>query len=124
MDIDPHTIQQILTKVREQLRCPQCRKKVEVDIESLKVLGDNFAVMQIKCDTCEAYIMLHATLSGDIAVTAEDALAEEVLAELETPANAKNVSTNLLMDENDLKKLRGSLKKANGSFMTLFEEEN
>lgn len=124
MEIDPHTIQQILTKVREQLRCPQCRKKVEVDIESLKVLGDNFAVMQIKCDTCDAYIMLHATLSGEIAVTADDALAEEALAELETPANAKNVSTNLLMDENDLKKLRGSLKKANGSFMTLFEEEN
>lgn len=134
MEIDPHTIQQILTKVREQLRCPQCRKRVDVTLESLRVVGDDFAVLQLKCNTCDAYIMLYATVA-----TAHAALPsphdEKVVHAAEGSQNrssrsnargtdemAKNFSTQLLIDADDLEILRKALKEANGSFLSLFEE--
>ena len=35
MHLDPHTVHALLEKVRSQLRCPQCMKKVEVQMPSL-----------------------------------------------------------------------------------------
>ena len=135
MEIDPHTIQQLLTKVREQLRCPQCRKRVDVTLESLRVVGDDFAVLQLKCDVCDAYIMLYATISAKMAALPAPKL-EEIQNTIEesqrrsSRANArgseeevaKNFSTQLLIDADDLEILRKALKEANGSFLSLFEE--
>ena len=107
MDIDPHTIQQILTRIREQLRCPQCRKRMEVSLESLKVLGENFVVMQMQCGTCDAHIMLHATIA--------------MKKESEDPESGKNASTKLMVDIDDIKELEKSIQKSNGSFTKLFD---
>lgn len=114
MEIDPHTIQQILTRVREQLRCPQCRKKVNVTLESLKVLGDDFAVMQLKCCVCDAYIMLYATLSSGIVSFTPP---QEML------QSGKNVSSTLPVHEVDIGNLREELEKVGGSFIKMFEDE-
>lgn len=119
MEIDPHTVQQILTKVRDQLRCPQCRKRVEADLESLKVLGDSFAVLQLKCCTCDAFIMLHATLSAQnsemVSITSEN---KEIISDTECSQNA---STKLIMNSEDLQSLQKSLEDANGSFSEMFD---
>jgi len=135
MEIDPHTIQQILTKVREQLRCPQCRKRVDVTLESLRVVGDDFAVLQLRCDVCDAYIMLYATISAKIAALGapkvkeiQNTMDESSLrsSRANAPDSAegatKNFSTQILIDANDLEVLRSALKEANGSFLSLFEE--
>ncbi|HLC76188.1 MAG TPA: hypothetical protein VJB82_03700 [Candidatus Peribacterales bacterium] len=107
MNIDPHTIQQILIRIREQLRCPQCRKHVDISIEGLKVLNDNFAVMQAQCPTCDAHIMLHAT----IAVVAKQDGEKGV---------GKNASTNLMVDVDEITELKKSLQSSNGSFSKIF----
>jgi hypothetical protein len=123
MEIDPHTIQQILTKVRDQLRCPQCRKRVDVSMESLKVMGDDFAVMQLKCLTCDACIMLHASLSGAEIHQGKVTGGEIVLEQTseENSKNTKNASTKLLIDPEELKILREHIKKSGGSFMSMFD---
>ena len=106
MNIDPHTIQQLLMRIREQLRCPQCRKHMDVNLEALKVLGENFAVMQMQCTACDAHIMLHATIA---------------YGKKEEQAVGKNASTQLMVDIDDIKALETSLQKSNGSFMKLFD---
>jgi len=121
MEIDPHTIQHLLEKIRSQLRCPQCTKRVDVRFDSLKVMGDSFAVLQMQCKTCGAYILLHATLTGT-------KLQEGIL--LSRPASSvsaggrpeHNASTILEVDEKELTALRTALKSAGGSFSDLFEE--
>jgi len=122
MEIDPHTIQQILTKVRDQLRCPQCRKRVDVSMESLKVMGDDFAVMQLKCMTCDACIMLHASLSN-VELKQGKVTGEIVLepASKENSDNTKNASTNLILDPEEINSLRKHLKECGGSFMKMFD---
>lgn len=104
MDIDPHTIQQLLEKVRSQLRCPQCTRRVSVALDSLKVVGDAFAVFQLKCTTCDAYIVLHATLRGGVIPP------------------SRNYSTILELNPQELQLLRDALRKAEGCFTVLFEE--
>ena len=107
MNIDPHTVQQIITRIREQLRCPQCRKRMEVNWESVKVLGEDFVVMQMQCLTCDAHIMLHASLSTVPQPSAES-------------GTGKNVSTKLMVDIDEITEMKKSLQKSNGSFTKLF----
>ena len=108
-------------KVREQLKCPQCRKRVEVDMDSLKVLGDDFAVLQLQCSTCDAYVMLYATIAtkgeaaGEITLGVDpEAIPEEL--------GTENVSTKLMTDADEITKLRSSLQAAKGSFTEIFGE--
>jgi hypothetical protein len=109
MEIDPHTIQQILLKVREQLRCPQCTRKLEVTFDSLKVLSNSFAVFQLQCLTCNAYIMLYATVRGQ----------RHLLEPL--PNTKHNFSTEITLEQEELQALQKCLEKADGSFSTLFK---
>lgn len=107
VDLDPHTLQQILEKVRQQLRCPQCGKKVPIEFSSLKFVGDRFVVFQLKCETCDAFIMLHATVAGipipDIGSNGK-----------------KNVSSSFELEQGEMEVLRKALEESGGSFSTLF----
>lgn len=127
MEIDPHTIQHLLEKVRAQLRCPQCTKRVDVRFDSLKVMGDSFAVFQMQCRTCGAYILLHATLTGMKpaplgSVERVSRSLPNVLALSPSP-HQHNFSTVLEIDEKEIMALRNALKSASGRFSDLFEEK-
>jgi hypothetical protein len=132
MHIDPHTVHALLEKVRSQLRCPQCTKKVEVQIQSLKVIGDSFAVFQLHCKTCEAHILLYATLrivavgSSKQTTTApvEQILASPSLEGVKEDGERvhKNYSTTLELEEKELLALRHALKETEGNFTEIFEE--
>lgn len=110
MDIDPHTLQEILSKVREQLRCPQCRKPMDaLSLGSLKVVGGGFAVLQGQCSACSAHVMLHAAVAQAPREIAVD------------PAQVgKNASSRLSIESDDLRAIGTSLQKADGSFAKIF----
>ena len=110
MQIDPHTLSQILQRIYKQLRCPQCGKRVPVDFSSVRVFADSAFLLQLKCEECNAYIVLHATVQG-----LED---EEGAPEVEMA----NVSTTLDISTDELDMLKGALKDADGSFETLFKQ--
>lgn len=107
MEIDPHTIQMIITKVQDQLRCPQCRKKMEVNLESLKVLGSGVAVMQMQCPACDAHIMLHTSISTVPSDDPKDAV--------------RNASSKLTVDIDEIKTIKDGIEKAEGSFTKMFD---
>jgi hypothetical protein len=108
VELDPHTLQQILEKVRQQLRCPQCGKKVPIEFSSLKFVGDHFVVFQLKCETCDAFIMLHATVAGI-------PLPESY------QGGGKNISNSLQLAEDEIEILRKALRETGGSFSALFK---
>ena len=107
MEIDPHTIQMIISKVQDQLRCPQCRKKMEVNLESLKVLGGALAVMQMQCPACDAHIMLHTSISRVPSNDPKDV--------------GRNASSRLTVDIDEIKTIKEGIKKAEGSFTKMFD---
>ncbi|MEK7218530.1 MAG: hypothetical protein AAB728_03645, partial [Patescibacteria group bacterium] len=93
MDLDPHTLQQIIRRIEQQMRCPQCGKRVPVDFTSVRMMGEDFLLLQLKCDTCDAFIVLHATLQGgDRALRKED--------------STVNASSALHLKDHELKMLR------------------
>lgn len=111
MDFDPHTLHQIIQRIRQQMRCPQCGEKVPVDFPNMRLSGDDFALLQLKCDCCDAYIVLHASLAGlKTAVTQKDD-AKRIL----------NASSTLCEKDTELDMLRSVLSAAGGSFEQLFE---
>ena len=69
MDYSPHTLHQILTRIREQARCPQCGTPVDIDLSSVKVMSDDFMLIQIKCQSCAAFIVLHVNIPPAIRAT-------------------------------------------------------
>lgn len=114
MEFDPHTIHLILQKIEQQMRCPQCGKKVSIDFASLKMASKDFVILQLKCHQCNAYIVLHASLKG----TAAEAESTE-----DTNMNA---SSTLMLKDDELATLREALEKNGGSFSAMFSkpEEN
>ncbi len=107
MDFDPHTLHLILQRIEQQMRCPQCGKKVPIDFASLKMAAKEFVLLQLKCVTCNAYIVLHASLKG--------------VAELEENKNAsENASSSLILKEEELDVLRAAIEQKGGSFSELF----
>jgi len=110
MEIDPHTLQQILQRIYQQMRCPQCGKRVPVDFSSVRVVADGAMLLQLKCDMCDAYIVLHASLQG---VEKMGALPykEDITA---------NASTSLEFNKEELAMLRQGLNESGGSFENLF----
>ncbi|HLD32369.1 MAG TPA: hypothetical protein VJB10_02145 [Candidatus Peribacteraceae bacterium] len=112
MDIDPHTLQQILQRIYQQMRCPQCGKRVPVDFSSVRVMADQAMLLQLKCDMCNAYIVLHASLQGVEALSAQP-YKEDITA---------NVSTSLELNKEELAMLRKGLTEAGGSFEELFHK--
>lgn len=114
MDFDPHSLHQIIQRIRQQMRCPQCGEKVPVDFPSMRLTGDDFALLQLKCDCCDAYIVLHASLQGLKAVVAGKDDQKRIM----------NASSSLCEKDGELEVLRTVLSSAGGSFERLFAEKS
>jgi len=110
MEIDPHTLQQILQRIHQQMRCPQCGKRVPVDFSSVRVVADSAMILQLKCDLCDAYIVLHASLNG-VEHAGAQPYNEDITA---------NASTSLELSKDELSMLRKGLSESGGSFEELF----
>ena len=111
MELDPHTLQQILLRIRQQMRCPQCGKQVPVDFSSVRVVGDNAMILQLKCDTCNAFIVLHASLQG---------IEKLGVKPFESDAR-QNASSSLKLNDHEVAMLRQALDESGGSFEQLFK---
>ncbi len=117
MNLDPHTLQQILQRIYQQMRCPQCGRHVSVDFSSVRVVADNAMLLQLQCEDCDAYIVLQASLNGLEAELGEPYIVDETA----------NKSTTLSIGKDDLSLLRKSLKGAEGSgvsFDKLFKDSD
>lgn len=112
MDFDPHTLHQIIQKIQQQMRCPQCGEKVPVDFASVRLTGDDFMLMQLRCDMCDAYIVLHASLQG----------LQNLKIEKEEKGSIVNASSTLCEKDTEVEALRAELQKAGGKFEELFVE--
>ncbi len=110
MHYNPHSLHQILTRIREQMRCPQCGTRVAVDFPSIKIAGDDFMLLQLKCESCTAFIVLHVNLSEQKQVELQEDSKDALL----------NASSTLSLSEDEMETLRGALKFADGSFQKLF----
>ncbi len=113
MDFDPHTLQLILQRIWQQMRCPQCGRKVQVDFSTVRLVTDGSLLLQLKCHDCNAHIVLQASVSGVESVSAPP---------YESDARV-NASSSLEGDSADVEKLRQQLQTANGSFEKLFKKD-
>lgn len=111
MELDPHTLHQIIQRIRQQMRCPQCGEKVPVDFTCVRLTGDDFVLMQLKCNMCDAYIVLHASLQGVKGVQLDKEEKDRVM----------NASSSLCKKDEEIDVLREALEKAEGSFEQLFD---
>ena len=111
MEMDPHTFQQIIRKIEQQMRCPQCGKRIPVEFPSVRMAADDFLLLQLKCDTCDAYIVLHASLNG-----------AHVVKSAHGPDQLINASSSLQLKDEELKQLRQGLEQSGGSFEKLFQK--
>lgn len=111
MDLDPHTLQQILDRIKQQMRCPQCGKNVPVDFSSVRVVSDDAMLLQLKCDSCNAFIVLHASLQG----------VENIQTHVEEEAGTVNVSSTMQVSKEEMETLQQALEKSGGSFSALFK---
>lgn len=111
MEIDPHTLQHIIGKISQQMRCPQCGRKVPIDFTSVRIAADDFILLQLKCEMCDAYIVLHASLR----------VPEGLEAASEQPG-ISNASSSLKLKDSELDQLREALKQSGGSFEQMFKK--
>jgi hypothetical protein len=112
MNIDPHTLQQILQRIYQQMRCPQCSKRVPVDFSSVRVMAESTLLLQLKCESCNAYIVLQASLQG----------VEEISVQPYEDDVTTNVSSGLDTATRASAEVGEALKDADGSFEKLFEK--
>ncbi len=93
------------------MRCPQCGQRVPVDLAAIKVVSESAMLLQLKCDACNAYIVLQASLKGIEKISAppyeENAFA--------------NASSTLEVDEITVRQVRNALQESDGSFEKLFQ---
>lgn len=113
MELDPHILQQIITRIEQQMRCPQCGKRVPVDFSAVRIAGDGFLILQLKCQTCDAFIVLHAALQGQLPGVTPDAKDQTV-----------NASSALHLKDDEVAVLRKALDHCDGSFEKLFKMVN
>lgn len=113
MDIDPHSLHQIVQRISQQMRCPQCGKRIPVDMAAVRMTGDDFLLLQLKCSSCDAYIVLHATVAGSKDVTEQ---------KTDVQIKGHNVSSCLHLNEQEVASLRGALEQSGGSFVELFKK--
>lgn len=114
MEYNPHSLHQILTRIRDQMRCPQCGTRVSVDFPSIKLAGDSFMLLQLKCDSCTAFIVLHVNLAEQ---GTETGIKEGDVQRL------LNASSTLSLSEDEMNILRLAIRDSGGSFDKLFERE-
>tara|TARA_Y100000310_G_C20035745_1_gene513817 strand:- start:64 stop:423 length:360 start_codon:yes stop_codon:yes gene_type:complete len=115
MELDPHTLSQILDRIKQQMRCPQCGKNVPVDFSSVHVVSEDAMLLQLKCDSCNAFIVLHASLSG------VDNLQVEV--ESEEVEGTVNASSTLELSKDEMAHFQKALEESGGSFEKMFGED-
>ena len=111
MDFNPHSLNQILTRIRDQMRCPQCGTRVEVDFPSIKIAGDNFMLLQLKCQSCAAFIVLHVNLAEQTQASSPSDDAAKLL----------NASSTISISKDEMSTLRSALQNFDGSFQKLFK---
>jgi len=112
MEIDPHTLQKILQRIYQQMRCPQCGSRVPVDFSAVRVVANNAMLLQLQCDGCSAFIVLHASLQGS----------DDVATQLENEKSTANISSTLNLADDEVKMFNKALEKSGGSFEKLFKE--
>ena len=110
MEMDPHTFQQIIRRIEQQMRCPQCGKHVPVEFPAVRMAAEDFLLLQLKCDTCEAYIVLHASMQGAHIIKAHEG--NEFV----------NASSSLQLKDDELRQLKADLESCGGSFEKLFQK--
>lgn len=110
MDYTPHSLHAILSRIREQMRCPQCGTPVPVDFPAIKIAGDDFMLLQLCCGSCSAFIVLHVNL----------ATGKQQNQELSQTRPLLNASSTLSLTEQEMTTLRTALRKYDGSFEKLF----
>src|SRR3989344_1532637 len=108
MEFDPHTLHQIIQRIQQQMRCPQCGERIPVDFASVRLTGDEFVLLQLKCNVCEAYIVLHASL--------QEAKNPQQWTQGDKGINA---SSSLCLKDSELQVLKSALQGASGSFEEL-----
>jgi hypothetical protein len=94
------------------MRCPQCGKQVPVSFSSVRVVGENAMLLQLKCDTCNAYIVLHASLQG----------LEKLGARPFEEDARRNASSSLRLSDEEVRILHEALDQSGGSFEQLFRK--
>ena len=112
MELDPHTLQEILERIHQQMRCPQCGKRVPVDFSSVQVVADTSMLLQLKCEGCNAYIVLQASLKGVENLGASGYNKDETM----------NISSTLQLSKDEMGAMRQGLEECGGSFEKLFEK--
>lgn len=110
MEMDPHTFQQIIRRIEQQMRCPQCGKRMPVEFPAVRMAGDEFVLMQLHCETCEAYIVLNASLQ-----TAQ-------VYRMNPAGQVVNASSTLQLKDEDVAALRKALEQSGGSFEKMFKK--
>ena len=112
MDVNPHSLNVILNRIREQVRCPQCGTKVPVDFPSVKVAEENVMLLQLKCESCGTFIVLQVNVAE-----------QEIISAIATGRNhLLNASSTVSLSELDMQTLQGALQKYEGSFERMFKE--
>jgi len=109
MNLDPHTLQQILQRIRQQMRCPQCGGGVPVEFSSVRVVSDDAMILQLKCESCNAYIVLHASLQG----------VDQLGVRMEEDDGTSNASSTFQLSQKEMKALTNALENFE-SFETMF----
>lgn len=110
MEFDPHSLHQIIQRIKQQMRCPQCGEKIPVDFTCVRLTGDDFMLLQLKCDVCDAYIVLHASLAGLKPLSTDPKEKDKVM----------NASSSLCLEDDEVEVLRSALAKSSGSFEEIF----
>lgn len=114
MELDPHVLHQIIQKIKQQMRCPQCGEDVPVDFSCVRMMEEEAMLLELQCEHCEAYIVLHASLNG----------VEYIGAKPYTEDPMNNASSQLDVCKKDVKKLRTKLARSGGSFSLMFKNDD
>lgn len=109
MELDPHTLQQILQRIYQQMRCPQCGNRVPVDFSAVRVIAAGSLLLQLKCEDCNAFIVLHASIQGIPKIGMQ-----------EEQSGMTNASSTLQLSGQEMEMLHQALQESGGSFEKLF----
>lgn len=86
------------------MRCPQCGGSVPVEFSSVQVVSDEAMILQLKCDGCNAYIVLHASLQGT----------DTLGVQLKEEDGTSNASSSFQLSQKEMKALKGALDDFSG----------
>ncbi len=90
------------------MRCPQCGSPVSVDFPSVKLAADDFMLLQLKCQSCSSFIVLHVNLRT------------EAVSDIPGHTGKYNASSSMSLTEDEMKTLKSALSESGGSFEKIF----